>query len=181
MSNEITVRLDEIMVELSKISKVLELQRNDTLLERLKALEKSMADQHLKLDALNAIEPTIIAPATASVTVKVADDNAAAEVAAPVTVEPKFATITSYFKHIWLNARDSLYEKGVFSQGEYDEWFKNNQDKFEKKKNEVVLQSSIAPQIWKLLTPERKAIVYSMKDQYMKDRLKEKSNELKEE
>lgn len=193
--NEINARLDEVMLELSKITKILELQRNETLLERIKSLEKSIADQDLKLDALksiqknldvqnikldalNAIEPTIIAPAATAVTVKVADDNAANAPAA--TAEPSFATITSYFKYIWINARDSLYEKGVFSQTEYDAWVKDNPDKFEKKKNELVLQGSIAPQIWKSLSAERKAKVYAMKDQYMKDRLKEKSNELKE-
>ena len=192
---KLSSQLDEIRLDVGEIKETITKQRNDALLERLGKLETSMRDQHIKLDALNAlnINPTIEAPRPAAVRVAGAkkkdekkdekDENPAVEAdPEPVDDLQQFSTITEYFKHVWVTQRPKLFEKGVYSQKEYDDLYAANKEAFDKKKkNELLLQKSIAFKIWRSLDDDRKAIVKSMKNQNANDINKNASKEVEEE
>jgi len=195
--NKISTQLEEVHISVNEIKETLQKQRNEDLLKRLTSLENSMKDQHIKLDALNAIDinPTIIAP-TAPVTVRVAatkakkqdaieddDTDTDSKIEENKTEDPKqFSNITEYFKHLWVAEREMLYAKGVVTEEEYMKIYNDNKEKFDKKKkNELVLQKAVAFQIWKSLPTNRKDIVYAMKNQSSKDEQKRNSTEINEE
>jgi hypothetical protein len=189
---KLVTQYEEILLGVNEIRETLNKQRDQELVKRLEKLEISMKDQHIKLDALNAIDinPTIVAP-TAPATVRVArgknkrDDNIAdAEVKDDASDTPnskQFVNITDYFKHLWVTSRELLYEKGVITEDEYKKIYEEHKEKFNKKKNDLILQRSIAFQIWKTLPQANKDIVHSMKNQNNNDVRKKKSTEISEE
>jgi len=188
---KISTQLDEVRLDVGEIKETITKQRNDALSERLAKLEASMRDQHVKLDALNAIDinPTIEAPRPAAVRVagaKKADEKKEPDEKKEEPEEEapqQFSNITEYFKHVWVTDRERLYEKGVYSKKEYDEFYEAKKDDFDKKakKNELLLQKSIATKIWRSLSDERKEIVKAMKDQNAKDINKKASKDVEAE
>lgn len=191
---KLSTQLEDLALNVGDIKEMLTKQRDDELLKRLTALEESVKEQHLKLDAINAIDinPTIVAPqAPGSVRVsgatktKKRDDNiddAPIQEEIVVKEDKQFSTITEYFKHLWMTNRDLLYERGVLTKEFYEKTYEDNRDKFEKKKkNEVVLQKSVAFQLWKTLPQASKDIVKAIKNQSANDLQKKNSTEIVEE
>ena len=203
---KLSTQLEEIGLKVAETNEIIMKQKNEELLKRLERLEASMKDQHLKLDAMNAIDinPTIhvangpvtarVAPAKKVAKVKkednvqveadeeVVDDTKAVDDVKAADEPKPFSNITEYFKHLWITQRELLYEKGVLTKEEYEKIYEDNKDKFDKKKkNELVLQKSVAFQIWKTIKLEKKDIVKAMKDQNTKDIQKKNSQEIDEE
>jgi hypothetical protein len=195
---KLSTQMDEIRLYIGEIKETISKQRNEALLDRLTKLESGQRDVHVKLDALNAIDinPTIEAPRPAAVRVAGAkkkvdkDDDKKDDAPKEETKEEEvddapqqFSNITEYFKHVWVTDRARLFEKNVYSQKEYDELYEANKADFDKKakKNELLLQKSIATKIWRSLNDERKEIVKAMKDQNAKDINKKASKDVEAE
>lgn len=198
---KLSTQLDEIRLDVAEIKENITKQRTEALLERLTKLEASMRDQHVKLDALNAIDinPTIEAPRPAVVRVagaKKKDDDKVEKVEKAEKAEKaekgepeepeadtqQFSNITEYFKYVWVTDRQRLYDKDVYSQKEYDDLYEENRETFDKsKKNELLLQKKIAFKIWRGLSDKRKEIVKAMKDQNAKDINKKASKDVEAE
>lgn len=198
----ISTQLEELRIEVAEIKETITKQRNDALLDRLNKLEGMMRDQHIALDALNAIDinPTIEAQRPNQV--KVAgrkkkdeaektdkedkkDDKAdKAEEEKPEEEPLQFATIVEYWKHIWVVDRARIYEKGAYSEKEYDEFCEKNKETLEKdkkKKNDLLLQKGVAFKIWRTLSDDRKDIVKAMKAQSANDVNKKASKDVEAE
>jgi hypothetical protein len=183
---KLSTQQEEILLEIKEIKETITKQRNDVLLERISKLETSMKDQHIKLDALNAIDinPTIDAPRPAAVRVAGAkkkadeakDDKKADEV--EEDAPQQFSTITEFFKHIWVTDRAKIYAMNVYSEKEYDDIYAANKEAFDKKKNELLLQKAVAFKIWRSLSDERKEVVKALKNAYTTDLQKKASKEI---
>ena len=206
----ISAQMNEMSLKMEEINAVLKKQRDEELIRRIDKLEKNMNDQHIKLDALNAIDinPTIVT-ATAPTSVKVASsasggsgggekkkradraDNTAAAAtavddevtAAPAasTQQPIFSNVTEYFKFLWVTQRQTLFDRGVLTEEFCQKVYDDNKDKFAKCKNDIVLQKRYAFQIWRALPVDKKEIVYAMKNQNSNDQQKMNSTEISEE
>lgn len=193
---KISTQMEGIGLAVDEIKETLSKQRDSELARRLERLESSMKDQHIKLDALNAIDinPTLVVPtapaavrvagAKSAVVAKKREDNLPVDEPQDV-VDSKpdelktFSNITEYFKFLWTVKRDLLYEKGVLTKEDYEKIYEDNKEKFDKKKkNEIILQKSIAFQIWKVLPQPAKDIVYAMKNQNINDVQKNNSTEI---
>lgn len=196
---KMSTQMEGMGLAIDEIKETLLKQRDSEINKRLERLEVSMKDQHMKLDAINGIDinPTLVVP-NAPLTVKVAavkvvkkaDDTEEIDDKPNVKDtneskedEPKqFGNITEYFKYLWTVKREELYEKNVLTKEEYNKIYELNKNKFDKKKNnEIMLQKSIAFQIWKVLPQASKDIVYAMKNQNSNDVQKKNSTEVTEE
>jgi hypothetical protein len=194
---KLNTRVEELDFHVGEIKEMLVKQRNDELMKRLESLESSMKKQHLKLDALSAIDPVpvVVAPTTAT-TIKVAgargkkrEDNLKDEdstVDEPVlessaSKNPVFNNVTEYFKWLFSNNTELLFEKNVLTKEFVDEIRDKNKDKLDKKKNGLVFQKSLAYAIWKALPQSNRDIVYAMKEQNATDQQKNNSTEVQEE
>lgn len=188
---KIATQIEGLSLTVDEIKETLAKQRDSELAKRLDKLEASMKDQHIKLDALNAIDinPTLVVPAAPAAVrvagakaVKKREDNVDEPVEAVVPDDSsQFSNITSYFKYLWTVKRDLLFEKGVITQEMIDKIYEDNKDKFDKKKkNDLVLQKSIAFQVWKALPKASKDIVYAMKNQNSNEVQKQNSTEIVE-
>lgn len=189
---KLSTQINEMHLCIRELSETVSRQQNGELMARLERVELSLKDQNLKLDSLSAVDiipnivmasgPTTVKVAGAKSKEKDAEPAVATTAATPATTEKQFTNITEFFKHLWCNSRELLFEKDVLTQEEFDKIYEENKEKLEKKKkNELVMQKSIAFTVWRALDQSKKDIVYALKNQNANDVQKKKSHDITEE
>lgn len=198
-NNPMETLLKSIESQLAEISNELASLKT-SLGTKIDILECSMKNQHLKLDCLSSInymcgssspvtkaqkkddqpnnelsENSQQQPGNANETIQEPTDNSKKG-------ECVSRNITEYFKYIYMNNRDILFEKGILSKDECDKIIAEHTPAAgEKKKSDIVLQKTVATAIWKTLTTDKRDIVYALRNQNNNDIQKNKSKDIKEE